>query len=50
MEKNLIRLDFEVKHWQSLVEKLIANYSRIEIWTNQSKTLKIWLIKGNPYN
>ena len=50
MEKSLISLDIEAKHWKSLVRKLIADYSRVEVWTNKPKTSQIWLVGSNPYN
>ena len=48
--KNLINIDIEAKHWKSSVQKLIADYSRIELWTNQTKTSQIWLVENTPYN
>jgi len=50
MGKSLISLDIEAKHWKSLVRKLIADYSRVEVWTNKPKTSQIWLVGSNPYN
>ena len=50
MEKKLISLDIEAKHWKSLIRKLIADYSRVEVWTNKPKTSQIWLVESNPYN
>ena len=50
METSLISLDIEAKHWKNSVQKLIQDYSRVEIWTNQPKTSQIWLVESNPYN
>ena len=50
MEKIHIRVDIKAKHWKNSVRKLIADYSRIEVWTNQPKTSQIWLVEGNSYN
>jgi len=50
MEKSLISLDIEAKHWKNSVRKLIEDYSRVEVWTNQPKTSQIWLVESNPYN
>ena len=37
-------------HWKNSVRKLIEDYSRVEVWTNQPKTSQIWLVESNPYN
>ena len=50
MAKKLISIDIEVKHWKNSVRKLIEDYSRIEVLTNQPKTSQIWLVESNPYN
>ena len=43
-------VDIEAKHWKNSVRKLIEDYSRVEVWTNQPKTSQIWLVESNPYN
>jgi len=50
MAKKPISIDIEAKHWKNLVRKLIEDYSRVEVWTNQRKTSQIWLVESNPYN
>ena len=50
MAKKTISVDIKAKHWKNSVRKLIENYSRVEIWTNQPKTSQIWLVESNPYN
>ena len=50
MAKKTISIDIEAKHWKNSVRKLIENYSRVEVWTNQPKTSQIWLVESNPYN
>ena len=50
MAKTTISVDIKAKHWKNSVRKLIENYSRVEIWTNQPKTSQIWLVESNPYN
>ena len=50
MAKKLISIDIEAKHWKNSVRKLIEDYSRVEVWTNQPKTSQIWLVESNPYN
>ena len=50
MAKKPISIDIEAKHWKNSVRKLIEDYSRVEVWTNQPKTSQIWLIESNPYN
>ena len=50
MAKKIISVDIEAKHWKNSVRKLIEDYSRVEVWTNQPKTSQIWLVKSNPYN
>jgi hypothetical protein len=50
MAKKPISIDIEAKHWKNSVRKLIEDYSRVEIWTNQPKTSQIWLVESNPYN
>jgi len=49
MAKKTISVDIEAKHWKNSVRKLIEDYSRVEVWTNQPKTSQIWLVKSNPY-
>ena len=41
METSLISLNIEAKHWKRLVRKLIADYSRVEVWPNKPKTSQI---------
>ena len=48
--KKIISVDIEAKHWKNSVRKLIEDYSRVEVWTNQPKTSRIWLVESNPYN
>ena len=50
MAKKPISIDIEAKHWKSSVRKLIEDFSRVEVWTNQPKTSRIWLVESNPYN
>jgi hypothetical protein len=50
MEKNLISFEIKAKNWKILVQKLIKDYSRVEIWTNKPKTSQVWLVESNPYN
>ena len=50
MAKKLISIDIKAKHWKNSVRKLIEDYSRVEVWTNQPKTSQIWLVESNPYN
>jgi len=50
MAKIPISIDIEAKHWKNSVRKLIEDYSRVEVWTNQPKTSQIWLVESNPYN
>ena len=45
-----ISINVEAKNWKSSVRKLIAEYSRIEVWTNQRKNSRIWLMKSTPHN
>ena len=49
MAKKTISVDIEAKHWKNSVRKLIEDYSRVEVWTNQPKTSQIWLVESNPY-
>ena len=50
MAKKTISVDIKAKHWKNSVRKLIEDYSRVEVWTNRSKTSQIWLVESNPYN
>ena len=50
IEKILVSLDIETRHWKDSVRKLIAGYSRVEVWTNKPKTSQIWLLESNPHN
>ena len=50
MAKKIISVDIKAKYWKNSVRKLIEDYSRVEVWTNQPKTSQIWLVKSNPYN
>ncbi|MCH8156523.1 MAG: hypothetical protein IID18_02015 [Nitrospinae bacterium] len=36
-------------NWESAVRKLIGDYSRVEVWTNQLQTTRVWLMEGAPY-
>ena len=49
LAKKTISVDIEAKHWKNSVRKLIEDYSRVEVWTNQPKTSQIWLVESNPY-
>ena len=49
-KKKTISVDIKAKHWKNSVRKLIEDYSRVEVWTNQPKTSQIWLVESNPYN
>jgi len=48
--KKFINIDIKAKDWKSSVQKLIADFSRIEVWTNKTKTSQIWLVESSPYN
>jgi len=48
MANNSISIHIEAKNWKNSVQKLIADYSRLEVWTNQPKTSRIWLMKSTP--
>ena len=48
MAKKIISVDIKAKHWKSSVRKLIEDYSRVEVWTNQPNTSQIWLVESNP--
>ena len=50
MAKKPISINIEAKHWKNSVRKLIEDFSRVEVWTNQPKTSQIWLVESNPYN
>ena len=50
MAKIPINVDIEAKYWKSSVKQLIEDFSRVEVWTNKSKTSQIWLIESNPYH
>ena len=50
MAKKSISIDIKAKYWKNSVQKLIKDYSRVEVWTNQPKTSQIWLLESNPYN
>jgi len=50
MAKKTTSIDIKAKHWKNSVRKLIEDYSRVEVWTNQPKTSQIWLVESNPYN
>ena len=43
-------INIEARNWKNSVRKLIADYSRVEVWTNRPKTSQIWLMEGKPYN
>ena len=45
-----ISINVEARNWKNSVRKLIADYSRVEVWTNRPKTSQIWLMEGKPYN
>ncbi|KMP10522.1 hypothetical protein UZ36_07345 [Candidatus Nitromaritima sp. SCGC AAA799-C22] len=36
-------------NWQKAVSKLIAPYSRVEAWTDNLETTRIWLHESTPY-
>jgi hypothetical protein len=48
MKNNPIYVDIEAKNWEKSVKKLIVDFSRLEVWTNQLKTSRIWLMKSTP--
>ena len=48
MAKKIISVDIKAKYWKSSVRKLIEDYSRVEVWTNQPNTSQIWLVESNP--
>ena len=48
MAKKIISVDIKAKHWKSSVRKLIEDYSRVEVWTNQPNTSQIWIVESNP--
>ena len=48
MAKKIISVDIKSKYWKSSVRKLIEDYSRVEVWTNQPNTSQIWLVESNP--
>ena len=50
LAKKIISVDIEAKNWKNSVRKLVEDYSRVEVWTNQPKTSQIWLVESNPYN
>ncbi len=50
LAKKTISVDIEEKNWKNSVRKLVEDYSRVEVWTNQPKTSQIWLVESNPYN
>jgi len=50
MANKTTSVDIEAKNWKNSVRKLIEDYSRVEVWTNQPKTSQIWLVESNPYN
>ena len=50
MAKKIISVDIKARYWKNSVRKLIEDYSRVEVWTNQPKTSQIWLVESNPYN
>ena len=45
-----VSVNVAARNWKNSVQKLIADYSRVEVWTNQPKTSQIWLMEGKPYN
>ena len=45
-----ISIDIEAKNWKNSVRKLIIGYSRIEVWTSQPKTSRIWLIESTLHD
>ena len=45
-----INIDIEARNWKSSIRKLIADYSRVEVWTNRPKTSRIWLMGSTPQN
>jgi type II secretory pathway component GspD/PulD (secretin) len=50
LAKKTISVDIEAKNWKNSVRKLVEDYSRVEVWTNQPKTSQIWLVESNSYN
>ena len=48
MAKKIISVDIKAKYWKSSVRKLIEDYSRVEVWTNQPNTSQIWIVESNP--
>ena len=46
MANSAVSIDIEAKNWKNSVQKLIADYSRLEVWTNQPKTSRIWLMES----
>ena len=48
MRDTSISIDIESKSWKNSVQKLIVDFSRLEVWTNQLKTSRIWLMKSMP--
>lgn len=45
-----ITIKVEAKDWKNSVRKLVADFSRVEIWTNRPKTSRIWLIESMSHN
>ena len=45
-----ISINVEARNWKNSVRKLIADYSRVEVWTNRPKTSRIWLMESKPHN
>ena len=50
MANSPISIDIEAKNWKSSVRKLITGFSRIEVWTNHSKSSRIWLMESAHNN
>ena len=50
LAKKTISVDIEAKNWKNSVRKLVEDYSRVEVWTNQPTTSQIWLVESNSYN
>ena len=45
-----ITINLEARNWKNSIRKIVADYSRIEVWTNPTKTSQIWLLESTPYN
>ena len=50
MANSPISIDIGARNWKSSVRKLIADYSRVEVWTNRPKTSRIWLMESTLHD